>query len=209
MSKTDDDIADLLDAPYSLNRLPVCSKSSERPLHLDKGLSRRIALTQEWWNKALAEPSWFVEPDLVKVGYRHGSWHRIWTSVWKRLMTSCRIASELADAALQTAIMEHIETQLATIDSRSGEVAEITELLDLLTKCAWCDKEIVERWNEKLFQSLIAMKDDLEEGLVGLAAAANWFVRESATVQRRHRQTRLSKTFPRTSHVKLRITALG
>jgi hypothetical protein len=38
------------------------------------------------------------------------------------------------------------------------------------------DAEVVEKWNDKVFQSLLAMNDDMEENMDGLAAAANWFV---------------------------------
>lgn len=113
---------------------------------------------------------------LTRTEQPAGQWRRSFSSVWERLRTCCRIGTVFPNEQVCRNICEQIDTHMTDVDRRSGELSEITALLDTIERCEWCDRRLVDKWSDSLWQSLLGMEDDFEETLDGLSAAAQWFV---------------------------------
>jgi DNA polymerase III delta prime subunit len=176
LSRSHGDIGDLLQSAVFFEQIARLFEVFRSPSSPESGISATNPF-KPWLVEQAIDRTLLVRGiRLTKTEGGFGGWHRVWTSIWGRLKTSCRIASQLGDPGLQAAVVGQVETHFQAIDTHATDLAEVTALLDLLGECSWCDRAVVERWNERLLQSLLAMDDDFEEGLDGLAAAANWFV---------------------------------
>lgn len=105
----------------------------------------------------------------------HSCWYRKGSNIWDRLRVCCRIATKFVDSRLREAVQEHIDAHMRTIEDRSGEIADITSLLDVIDGCRWCEWEIRNRWHGRFQEALLSREDQFDETLDGLSAAVKWY----------------------------------